>query len=365
MSNNIHRITSAQNPLIKQLIRQRENLPLFVKRHQWADVNILIHCAKMVDECLRLHRIKPNCLLVSNEQMLYSDPTLTHMLHQQKQQHRQEKAKWNDTEHQEEHREHNRKSCSERTLLVVTSESIIRRVCNVQSTNGICATFAYYPRVPRQQDHQSTNSDNSDNNDCYALSPSPSQLYYSDTIDERLAFQKLSTCRRTVVINKLEDAGNLGTIMRSAYGFGFDSIVVIDGSISPFNEKVIKSSRTTIFCLPIIHCSKQTFVRWMNEAPDIACVISTCETGQHIDRHAVHRFHPSPPNVANDTAEHHVRSLQHTPRLCVMLNHEHAGDEHEFSKLLPNISYIHIPMAHSYDSINVSQVAAILLHHFQ
>ena len=321
MQHVIQRITSAQNPLVKRLIKQREHLPLSVKKQQWQDVNILIHGEKMVDECLRLHRIKPNCLLVSNEQLLHSNENLSRLVMTE-----------------------SPKSHDDDLVVVVTNDSIIRSVCNVQSTNGICATFSY-PHLNQMQSNSNEKNHRS--------------LFYSDAIDETLAFQKLRSCQRTVVINKLEDPGNLGTIMRSSYSLGYDSIVILDGSISPFNEKVIKSSRTTIFSLPLITCSQESFVKWMNYAPEISCLISTCETQKSIEKHPVYRLHPA------SSDREPLDDLQRQKHLCVMLNHEHSGDEREFSSLLPNISYIHIPMAHSYDSMNVSQVAAILLHQFQ
>jgi TrmH family RNA methyltransferase len=50
----------------------------------------------------------------------------------------------------------------------------------------------------------------------------------------------------------LQDPGNLGTILRSAEAFGSAGVILGDGTVSPFNSKVIRASAGSIFRLPII-----------------------------------------------------------------------------------------------------------------
>src|SRR6266567_5342690 len=55
-----------------------------------------------------------------------------------------------------------------------------------------------------------------------------------------------------IVLAGLQDPGNLGTILRSAEAFGSAGVVLGEGTVSPFNAKVIRASAGSIFRLPVI-----------------------------------------------------------------------------------------------------------------
>jgi len=50
----------------------------------------------------------------------------------------------------------------------------------------------------------------------------------------------------------LQDPGNLGTILRSAEAFGSAGVVLGEGTVSPFNAKVIRASAGSIFRFPVV-----------------------------------------------------------------------------------------------------------------
>jgi TrmH family RNA methyltransferase len=56
-----------------------------------------------------------------------------------------------------------------------------------------------------------------------------------------------------VVLAGLQDPGNLGTILRSAEAFGSAGVVLGEGTVSPFNSKVIRASAGSVFRLPIVY----------------------------------------------------------------------------------------------------------------
>jgi len=62
-----------------------------------------------------------------------------------------------------------------------------------------------------------------------------------------------------LVLDRIQDAGNVGTLMRSAQGFGFENVVMID-SANEYNSKVIRSSGGSIFSLNIVHASEKEFL---------------------------------------------------------------------------------------------------------
>ncbi|HXJ86843.1 MAG TPA: RNA methyltransferase [Candidatus Binatia bacterium] len=55
-----------------------------------------------------------------------------------------------------------------------------------------------------------------------------------------------------MVLAGVQDPGNLGTILRSAEAFGSAGVVLGEGTVSPFNSKVIRASAGSIFRLPLV-----------------------------------------------------------------------------------------------------------------
>lgn len=55
-----------------------------------------------------------------------------------------------------------------------------------------------------------------------------------------------------IVVVGLQDPGNLGTIFRSAEAFGSAGVMLGEGTVSPFNSKVIRASAGSIFRIPLV-----------------------------------------------------------------------------------------------------------------
>jgi TrmH family RNA methyltransferase len=55
-----------------------------------------------------------------------------------------------------------------------------------------------------------------------------------------------------LVIDRVQDPGNLGTILRSAEAFGAAGVFLVKGTVSPFNPKVIRASAGSIFRVPFV-----------------------------------------------------------------------------------------------------------------
>lgn len=67
-----------------------------------------------------------------------------------------------------------------------------------------------------------------------------------------------------LVLDNVQDAGNVGTIIRSAAGANFKSLYLLDCA-SVTNEKVIRSTAGAIFKVNIFEMSKQEFVSNFNK----------------------------------------------------------------------------------------------------
>lgn len=55
-----------------------------------------------------------------------------------------------------------------------------------------------------------------------------------------------------VVAAGLQDPGNLGTLLRSAEAFGSAGVFLTEGTVSPYNAKVLRSSAGSIFRLAVV-----------------------------------------------------------------------------------------------------------------
>ncbi|MEO6123363.1 MAG: RNA methyltransferase [Ilumatobacteraceae bacterium] len=55
-----------------------------------------------------------------------------------------------------------------------------------------------------------------------------------------------------VVCDRISDPGNLGTILRSCEAAGVDGVVLVTGSVDPYNPKVVRASAGALFHVPVI-----------------------------------------------------------------------------------------------------------------
>ena len=59
---------------------------------------------------------------------------------------------------------------------------------------------------------------------------------------------------RVLVLEGIQDPGNLGTMIRTAEGAGFDLVVADDRTVDLYNPKVIRSTMGSIYRVPVVYC---------------------------------------------------------------------------------------------------------------
>ena len=57
--------------------------------------------------------------------------------------------------------------------------------------------------------------------------------------------------KKYVYLDKVQDPGNVGTIIRTALAFSYDGVILSSDSASLYNDKVISASKGAIFTIPI------------------------------------------------------------------------------------------------------------------
>ncbi len=58
--------------------------------------------------------------------------------------------------------------------------------------------------------------------------------------------------KKFLLLDNINDPGNLGTLIRSALGFNIDCVIVSNDTVDIYNDKVIRASQGALFHLPII-----------------------------------------------------------------------------------------------------------------
>ena len=56
-----------------------------------------------------------------------------------------------------------------------------------------------------------------------------------------------------IILDNIQDPGNVGTIIRSALAFGYHDIILSNDSVDVYNDKVIRSSQGAIFKINILY----------------------------------------------------------------------------------------------------------------
>ncbi len=59
--------------------------------------------------------------------------------------------------------------------------------------------------------------------------------------------------KKVILLDGINDPGNFGTIIRTAYAFNFDAIFTINDSVFEYNSKVIRATQGALFDIPIYH----------------------------------------------------------------------------------------------------------------
>jgi len=68
----------------------------------------------------------------------------------------------------------------------------------------------------------------------------------------RLDLLKLSGHELVIVLDRLQDPGNLGTLIRTADAVGAAAILLIEPCVDPFDPKTVRGSMGSLFNLPVV-----------------------------------------------------------------------------------------------------------------
>lgn len=64
-----------------------------------------------------------------------------------------------------------------------------------------------------------------------------------------------------LVLDRLQDPGNVGTLIRTAHALGWEGVFFLEPCCDPFNDKALRASRSSLFHLPYYIGSMEEMVK--------------------------------------------------------------------------------------------------------
>lgn len=84
-----------------------------------------------------------------------------------------------------------------------------------------------------------------------------------------------------LIAEGIQDPGNLGTMIRTADAFAFDGVILTEGTVYPFNEKVLRAAMGSCFHVPLLEMPDISSIKaWLNHNPTGYTLLAADMAGQ-------------------------------------------------------------------------------------
>lgn len=140
---------------------------------------------------------------------------------------------------------------------------------------------------------------------------------------------------KILLLDRLQDPGNLGTIIRSAVAFNFDTIILSNDTVDLYNSKVLRSTQGMLFNINIL---RQDLTNVINELKNNNYTIY----GTKVDN-------------GND-----VKEINKINKFALIIGNEGTGISDNILKQCDK--YLYIKMNNNCESLNAGVAASILMY---
>lgn len=179
-------------------------------------------------------------------------------------------------------------------------------------------------------------------------------IYVSSNVMEKLAFTKspqpiMAICKKSInqniiidgnrylLLDRVQDPGNVGTIMRTALAFGYDQIIMSDDCVDLYNDKVVRSTQGALFQMNV-------------------CVMNLLDTIEILKQHHVHVYGTTLKDAKS------IECYDSQDKMAFVMGNEGQGVSEKVLDVCENNIYIPIQ---SVESLNVGIASAIMMYHFR
>lgn len=137
-----------------------------------------------------------------------------------------------------------------------------------------------------------------------------------------------------LVLDRIQDPGNLGTLVRTADAFGAFAIAVLPGTVDPWNPKVVRAAAGSLFRVPVVQLGTGPLLDWLRRAG--FALYAADPRGRPVDEVAL------------------------PARVAVALGNEGAGLDAALLRAADGL--LAVPIRGAAESLNVALAGAILLY---
>lgn len=139
-----------------------------------------------------------------------------------------------------------------------------------------------------------------------------------------------------VVLDRLQDPGNMGTIIRTAEAAKADAILLTKGCVDPYNSKTVRATMGALFHIPIIQYENNS--EWIDllKTNNVKLIASALGTNQS------------------------YFDIEYADNIAIIIGNEANGIDYEILKASDEI--VKIPIYGNVESLNASVAAAILIY---
>ncbi len=140
---------------------------------------------------------------------------------------------------------------------------------------------------------------------------------------------------KILILDDIQDPGNLGTIIRSAVAFNIDTIILSPNTVDIYNPKVLRATQGMIFNINIITKDLYDFIpKLKKDGYKIMC---------------------TKVNGGND-----IKNIENRKKFAIIVGNEGKGVNDNLIKL--SDEYIYINMNENCESLNVGVATSIILY---
>lgn len=139
---------------------------------------------------------------------------------------------------------------------------------------------------------------------------------------------------KILYLDNIQDPGNLGTIIRSAYAFNLDTLVLSNDTVDLYNDKVIRASQGMLFKQHILISNESI----LSELKELGYTIYGTDVSNGIN----------------------IKNIENKDKSVIIIGNEGQGIKEEIKSVCDE--FIYIDMNDNCESLNASVAASIILY---
>ena len=140
---------------------------------------------------------------------------------------------------------------------------------------------------------------------------------------------------RILILDNIQDPGNLGTIIRSSVAFNVDTVVLSDDSVDLYNEKVVRATQGLLFNVNIVRSNLDELVKNLKEKN--------------------YKIYATKVNGGKS-----LKSVERCKKFAIIMGNEGSGVKKSLLDICDE--YLYIDMNKKCESLNVGVATSIILY---